>query len=292
MIPRRFAQCQYFCQKNHGLFVDFAGTRPYNRLVRTLSAPGPRRATSIAALACALLGASVPGPAADARTAVEAFLARLSDVPVTDLVLEQSVTFYHPDGRHPQSTGEQRVFVKLPRRQRVEQVVDGQREVRLAVGDRVWIRRPDGKTREAAAAERVRDRTHLLVLFRRAAADVLAEWRALGVRDDVSHEARLGGRPVTVIGARPGERDVPAVWLDPGLGVVRIVTRERLPKGPALVDLAFSDHRALAGGFPFPHRQEAFVDGTLVVRIVVRGASLNTGLPDDLFDPDVLRRGG
>ena len=50
----------------------------------------------------------------------------------------------------------------------------------------------------------------------------------------MSHVAQLAGRPVTVIGAHPGDRDVPAVWLDPDYGFVRIVTRERLPNAIAL----------------------------------------------------------
>jgi hypothetical protein len=81
------------------------------------------------------------------------------------------------------------------------------------------------------------------------------------------------------------------VWIDPEHGVVRFIRRERLPQGQALVDLAFSEHRPLAGAFSFPHRQEAFVDGKLLVLIIVRSARVNTGLPDTLFDPTELRRG-
>jgi len=228
--------------------------------------------------------------AGDARSAVEAFVARLAGAQVGDLAIEQTFTLYHPDGRHPQSTGEQRVWIKVPGRQRVEQVVEGRREVRLAVGDRVWIRAADGRVHEAPAAERERERTHLLMPFRRPAADVLAEWRALGIRDDVSHQTRVGNRTVTVIGAGPGERDTPSVWLDPEYGVVRLIRRERLPKGESLVDLTFSEHRPLAGPFAFPHRQEAFVDGKLLVLIELRRVTVNTQLPDSLFDPDSLRR--
>lgn len=235
------------------------------------------------------VGAS-PGVAQDAKAAVAAFVARLSDVAVTDMVIVQNVTLYHPDGRHPQSTGEQRALFKLPLRQRLEQTVEGQREIRLAVGDRVWVRQADGKTYEMPAGERGSDRTHLLVPFRRSAADLLAEWRSLGVRVDVSHVTRVGGRAVTVIGAKPGERDVPSVWVDGEYGVIRFVTRERLPQGPGLVDIAFSEHRPLAGGFYFPHRQEAFVDGKLLLLITVRSVRVNAGLPDSLFDPEALRR--
>jgi len=64
-----------------------------------------------------------------------------------------------------------------------------------------------------------------------------------------------------------------------------------LPKGEGLIDLAFSEHRPLAGAFFFPHRQEAFVDGKLLVLIVVRSVTVNTGLADSLFDPEALRQG-
>jgi outer membrane lipoprotein-sorting protein len=227
---------------------------------------------------------------ADARSAVEGFVARVTGAQITELAIEQTFTLFHPDGRHPQSTGEQRVWIKVPGRQRVEQVVEGRREVRLSTGDQVWIRTAEGRVHEAPASERERDRTRLLMPSRRAASDVLAEWRALGVRDDVSHVTRVAGRAVTVIGAKAGERDAPSVWLDPEYGVVRFIRRERLPKGEGLVDLSFSEHRPLAGAFYFPHRQEAFVDGKLLILIVVRSVMVNTPLADTLFDPEGLRR--
>jgi outer membrane lipoprotein-sorting protein len=229
--------------------------------------------------------------ASDARSAVEAFVARLAGAQITDLAIEQTFTLFHPDGRHPQSTGDQRVWVKVPRRQRVEQVLEGRREVRLAADGRVWIRSADGRVYEAPPSERDRDRTHLIMPFRRGASDVLAEWRALGVRDDVSHVTRQAGRAVTVIGAKPGERDTPAVWIDAEHGVVRFIRRERLPGGEGVVDLAFSEHRPLLGAFFFPHRQEAFVNGKLLILVIVRSVAVNTGLADALFDPEALRQG-
>jgi len=239
-------------------------------------------------LAALLLVAAASG--SDARTAVDAFVARLGEVNVADLVIEQTLTLFDPGGRHPQSSGEQRVYVKLPRRQRVEQTIDGQKEVRLTVAHRLWVRGFDGKTVEVPLPG-ARDATQLLVPFRRTGADLLAEWKVLGIRDDVSYVTRSGDRTVTVIGARPGERAVPQVWLDPERGVVRFVTREKLPSGDGVIDLALTEHRPLVGGFALPHRQEAFVDGKLVVRVVVRSAAVNTGLDDALFDPDALRRG-
>ena len=241
-------------------------------------------------LLLAVIGVGAPAVSGqDARAAVEAFVARAADVRISDLVIDQNLTLYHPDGQRRASGGEQRMLFKLPQRQRVEQTVEGQREIQLTVGDRVWIRRADGKVSEIPTPEPVRALTHLLVPVKRRAADLLAEWRARGVRDDVSHVARLGERPVTVIGARPGDRDVPAVWLDADYGIVRIVTRERLPNGARLLDLTFSEHRPLVGGLYFPYRQEVFVDGRLLVLFTVRSVAINTNPADALFDPASLR---
>jgi hypothetical protein len=253
---------------------------PYNEDV-----PG---ALLVVLVAVALVGGAV---AADSRAAVDSFLQRFAQVSVNSLVIEQTLTLYDPTGRQAKSTGEQRIYVKLPRRQRVEQLVDGQREVRLTVDDRAWVRRADGRTHELPPPDYRRDRTHLLVPLRRTGADLLAEWTALGVRGDVSYDTQVAGRAVTVIGATPGQRAVPQVWLDGERGVVRFVARERLPKGDGLIDLTFSEHRRLAGGFAFPYRQEAFVDGKLVLLVVVRSAAVNTNPDDALFDPEALKRG-
>jgi hypothetical protein len=225
----------------------------------------------------------------DARTAVDAFVSRLSDVQIGDLVIEQSLTLYQPDGQRHAAAGDQRVFFKLPQRQRVEETVEGQREIQVSLGDRAWVRRADGSVREVSSGRRVSALSPLLFPFGRSGAALLAEWRARGVRDDVSHVARIGGRPVTVIGARAGDRDVPAVWLDPEHGVIRIVTRERLPNGAKLFDLTLSEHRPLVGRFYFPYRQEAFVDGKLVVLFTVRSVAVNTNPAEALFDPASLK---
>lgn len=241
-------------------------------------------------LVLVVLGAGASTAAGqNARAAVEAFLGRLSGVQIGDLVIEQNLTLYQPDGQRRAAGGDQRVFFKLPQRQRVEETVDGQREIQVTLGSRAWVRRADGTVHEVSTGRRVSALTPLLFPFGRSADGLLAEWRARGVRDDVSHVTRLGGRTVTVIGARPGDRDVPAVWLDPEYGVIRIVTRERLPNGAKLFDLTLSEHRPLVGRFFFPYRQEAFVDGKLVVLFTVRSVAVNTNPAEALFDPASLK---
>lgn len=227
-------------------------------------------------------------PASESRRAVEAVVGRGAGAPITDLTITQTLTIYHPDGRHPQSTRDLKIFVKPPNRQRVEQTIAGRREVHLAVGDRAWVRHADGRVDEVPRGRR-EHRWHLCALMPRDAADPLVEWRSLGVRDDVSHLVQVRGRPVTVIGAGAGDRTSPAVWIDAEYGVVRVITRER---GSGLVDRVCSEHRPLLNGRYFPYRQELFTDdGKLRLRIVVRGVEVNTNLSDTMFDPDVLRRG-
>src|SRR5262245_44609834 len=181
------------------------------------------------------------------------------------------------------------MFLKVPQRQRVEQTLDGQREIQITVGNKVWVRRVDGRVVELPAVEPLRTLPTVLVPVKRRAEELLAEWRARGVRTDVSHAARVGTRTVTVIGARPGDRDIPAVWLDPDFGVVRLVTRERLPNGAKLVDLTLSEHRPLAGRLYFPYRQEMFVDGKLLMLFAVRSIAINTHPADSLFLPATLK---
>ena len=132
-------------------------------------------------------------PGQDARAAVEAFVTRVSDVQISDLVIDQNLTLYHPDGQRRVSGGEQRMLFKLPQRQRVEQTVEGQREIQLTVGDRVWVRRADGKVSQVPALEPARALSHVLAPVKRRAADLLAEWRSRGVREPRGARGRKTG---------------------------------------------------------------------------------------------------
>jgi hypothetical protein len=241
-------------------------------------------------LLLAAIGVSVPlASAQDGRAAAEAFVARFSNVQIGDVVIDQNLSLYHPDGQRPYLSGEQRMFFKVPQRQRVEQTLDGQREIQITVGNKVWVRRADGRVVELPAVEPLRALPTVLIPVKRRAEELLDEWRARGVRTDVSHVTHVGARTVTVIGSRPGDRDVPAVWLDPDYGVVRLITREQLPNGAKLVDLTLSEHRPLAGRLYFPYRQEMFVDGKLLMLFTVRAIAINTNPADALFEPASLK---
>lgn len=239
-----------------------------------------------------VLAALVFPPSAQAQhapTAVERFVARLNEISVVDMVVTQTLTVYDPKDSSQQVTGQQRLAIKLPARQRLETEIGGDRYVQVLNGDRMVVQQ-GGKVFEAPPLERARQRAHTLFPFRRTAADLLVEWRSLGVKTEVAHTSRVGARAVTVIGAPEGDRTSPAVWLDPEYGVIRFITREEGP-GARLLDLAFSEHRKVAAGFFYPFRQEIFRDGKLLSLTAVRSVDVNTSLPDSLFDPDALLKG-
>lgn len=263
------------------VFVDKPRSGPYKEIVRRL--------TACLTLVGVVLFAGAAA-AEDARAALEQFVARLNEVTVSDMVVIQTLTLYDPRDFRQQVTGEQRLSIKLPARQRLETALGGEREVQLLSGDRLVIQR-GGKIFEAPPAERERQRAHTLFPFRRTAQDLLLEWQGLGVRTDVAQVVRVGERAVTVIGALPGDRTSPAVWLDPDYGVVRFITRREGRGGPRLLDLAFSEHRKVAAGFFYPFRQEIFLDGRLLSVTLVRTVDVNVDLPDSLFDPDAFLKG-
>jgi hypothetical protein len=277
MIANAFAQCQFFRLKIKA-FVDFWRPRPVSW------PPVVRRFGVLVLLGLAVWTAAAEP--AEPRAALERFLARAAGTALRDLTIDQDLAVYNPDGRAVFASGTQRVIVRFPDQQRIEQTVEGRTEVRLTVRGKTWRRGSDGKV-----AEVPHDRAQpiaLAVPLRRSADEVLAEWRMLGIRDDRSHEARMAGRVVTVIGAQAGERDRPAAWLDPEFGVMRFVAREAADPGPVLTDLLFSDHRPLAGGLFFPYRQETFRSGKLLMRVLVRALAVNTIPADTLFDPTAL----
>jgi hypothetical protein len=268
--------------------------RSYNGRV-TPRTRGQRFTVMAAALATSLVsGVAIitgvaGGASTEVRTAVSAYLAHVAATHIADMIIDRTVTIYDPQRPYVRTKLEQRIVLKPPRRQRVEQVADGDREIRLTVGDRAWVRRRDGATEETAASSDEHRLMQLLLPFGRATDDLLREWRAFGVRDDVSHATRVAQRRALVIGARADDRNSPAVWLDEDLGVLRLVRRERVPNGVRLVDESFSEHRPLVGALSFPYRQEMFVDGKLVMLIVVRAVFVNTDPPAHLFDPASLR---
>ena len=58
------------------------------------------------------------------RSAVDAFVARLGAVNITSLVIDHTVMQYDPAGRRVQSSAEHRLYLKVPRRLRIERACE------------------------------------------------------------------------------------------------------------------------------------------------------------------------
>jgi hypothetical protein len=150
------------------------------------------------------------------------------------------------------------------------------------------IVRRGGKAYEAPPQEGGHQRGDLLIPFERTAAELLSQWRSLGVRTEISYVTAVDGRQVTVIGARAGDRTSPAVWLDPEYGAVRLVTRDTSTGTTRALEMVYSDHRKVTGDFFYPYEQQGLLDGKLVFVVRVRSVEFNVGLADSIFDPDAL----
>ena len=228
------------------------------------------------------------GASSEVRNAVSAYLTHVAATRVADIVIDRTVTIYAPQHAYLHTKFDQHIVLKPPRRVRVEQIADGKAETRVTVGDRAWVKLPDGSIQETTTSEDEHRLMQLLLPLGRTPDDLLREWRAFGVSDNVSHVTRVRQRRAIVIGARVDDTTSPAVWLDAELGVLRLVRSDRSVKG-MLVDETFSEHRPLAGALFFPFRQERFVDRKLQILITVRSVSVNTDPPAHLFDPASLR---
>lgn len=230
---------------------------------------------------------AAPSAAQDVSAAVERYAARLRGVAVGDLLVTQSLTVVNPRNPADRATGDQRLSIKFPARQRLETRIGGEREVRLLSGGRMVIQR-GGKAYEAPPQQGGYQRGDLLIPFERTAAELLSQWRSLGVRTEISHVTTVDGRQVIVIGARAGDRTSPAVWLDPDYGVMRLVTRDTSTGTARTLELVYSDHRKVAGEFFYPYDQQGLLGGELVFVVRVRSVEINVGLGDSIFDPDAL----
>jgi outer membrane lipoprotein-sorting protein len=234
---------------------------------------------------------AAPAVSQDVSAMVERYAARVSGIAINDLLVTQSLTVVNPQNPADRVTGDQRLSIKFPGRQRLETRIAGQREVQLLSGGRMVILR-GGKAFEAPPPEGERQAGRLVIPFDRTAAGLLSQWRSFGVKTDVSHVRTAEGRQVTVIGALSGDRSSPAVWLDPEYGVVRMVTKDMSTGTPRTLELAYSDHRKVTGELYYPYEQQGLLDGKLVFVARVRSVEINVGLADSLFDPDALLKEG
>src|SRR5438552_10895949 len=91
----------------------------------TLRRLPPYKEVVVSAVSLLLLAlAAAPASAVDARTAVEAFVSRLTHVSLADMTVTESFVLYDRDGRSEQAAGERPLVVKVPPRDRGEETLE------------------------------------------------------------------------------------------------------------------------------------------------------------------------
>jgi len=88
-------------------------------------------------------------------------VARFSDVRISDVVIDQNLALYLPDGSVPICPASSACSSRSAAPAR-RQTLDGQREIQITVGNRVWVRRPTGVV-ELPAVEPLRALPNILI---------------------------------------------------------------------------------------------------------------------------------
>ena len=104
---------------------------------------------------------------------------------------------------------------------------------------------------------------------------------------------KLDGRDCWVLDMSNQEQAFSKVWLDKDELIVLKARSEGAAgqgaaqgQGPA--EIFFKDYREIASDYSFPYLSEIHQAGQIVATYKVQELTTNTGLPDDLFDPDKL----
>jgi len=108
-----------------------------------------------------------------------------------------------------------------------------------------------------------------------------------GLHFDLSlmHEDTFEGRPMYVVGAKPGDLKTPQFWIDKErLYFVRMIQpSEKQPDH--IQDSRFVDYKQVEGGGWLAEHVELYVDGKLVFEEKYSDVKINPPLKEDLFDP-------
>lgn len=115
--------------------------------------------------------------------------------------------------------------------------------------------------------------------------ETVATWRALGYDLSKVHDDRWDGRPVTVVGADPGDTTTSQLWIDKE----RLVAVRKLgplaPGAKKIWDLRFNKYQRAGGGWV--SAECAFYTGGVRAQLEeYYNIKVDVSLDPDLFDPD------
>ena len=106
----------------------------------------------------------------------------------------------------------------------------------------------------------------------------------LGIDMSVNSLARLGTRVAYVLGAKPGDKDRPQIWIDKEwFEPIRVIYKDTYHGKSGFWDLQWREWNSREGGDSVPHIIERHFDGQLVSRSEVQKAITNARLNESLF---------
>jgi outer membrane lipoprotein-sorting protein len=97
----------------------------------------------------------------------------------------------------------------------------------------------------------------------------------------------IGGRRCFVLAVLDPSSETAKLWVDQGnLALLKLEGR---PSNGDTMTVLFSDHRSVAGGFEFAYRADVYSGEELITTVVVESLDINSGLADELFNPDAVK---
>lgn len=245
-------------------------------------------------------GAPAPAPAPSAGAAASPEARQLVDnlytpaqgLPIRDLILEVECSeLVEENGIGnllPSSTD--RVYYKFPNRLRVDTVfydpgaqMDGKQFVIIRDGSNMWLFSSMGQYPMKKGADTQEPSLELPFSLQKYPQDANDDYTLVG-------NDAFEGIPVKVVQIQnPARPDLPTrVWIDPVRRVpLQLVTKVKGQgsSGPVEKKVIYRDIKQLEDGRYLPMRLEIYVDQVLRKARVYRGAKVNAGLQDSLFEP-------
>jgi membrane protein YqaA with SNARE-associated domain/outer membrane lipoprotein-sorting protein len=114
--------------------------------------------------------------------------------------------------------------------------------------------------------------------------ELIALCQHLGIDLSVSSLARLGTRVAYVLGAKPGEKDRPQIWIDKEwFAPIRVIYKDTYHGKSGVWDVQWREFNSREAGEVMPRLIERRFDGQLVSRSEVQKATPNARLSESLF---------
>jgi outer membrane lipoprotein-sorting protein len=222
---------------------------------------------------------------------VDTLYTPVGGLPIRDLILEVECSELVEENGvgNLLPSGTDRLYYKFPNKLRVDTVfyepgsqLDGKQIVIIRDGANMWMFSSMGQYPMKKGADTQEPSLQLPFSLQKYPQDANNDYTLVGSES-------FEGIPVKVVQIQnPGRPDLPTkVWIDP----VRRVPLQLIQKvkggqgGPVEKKIVYRDIKQLEDGRYLPMRLEIYEDQVLRKARVYRGAKVNAGLQDSLFEP-------